>query len=66
MEFGPNIRQESISQDSRMNSQLASEKMKKQLKAVRSKKIKRLKAQISSGSYRVDNLRVAKALFLSQ
>ncbi|MBX7145255.1 MAG: flagellar biosynthesis anti-sigma factor FlgM [Oligoflexia bacterium] len=49
-----------------MNSRIASEKIVQQLSNVRRRKIKRLKTKITSGKYRIDNLSLAKALFLSR
>ena len=53
-----------------MNSEVAtvdaSEKLVKQLSGVRRKKIQKIKSRISSGKYKVDNLRLAKALFMAR
>lgn len=48
-----------------MNSQVASEKIVTQLSGVRRKKIQKIKNKISSGKYRIDNVRLAKALFMA-
>ena len=44
----------------------ASGKLARQMAALRHKKIKALKTKISSGKYHVDNLSIAKALFLAR
>lgn len=49
-----------------MNSKKTSEKLARQLSAMRHKKVLALKSRISSGRYKVDNATLAKALFLSQ
>jgi len=48
-----------------MNSNKTSEKMAKQLAAIRHKKIEKLRNKIASGKYRVGNMDLAKALFLA-
>ncbi len=49
-----------------MESQVASEKIVTQLSGVRRKKIQKIKNKISSGKYRIDNVRLAKALFMAR
>lgn len=49
-----------------MNSLKESEKLAKQLNAIRQKKISRLKSRIVSGKYKVNNMDLAKALFLAR
>lgn len=50
----------------RMDSKSGSEKLLRQLSKIRRKKISKLKNKITSGKYKVDNLSLAKALFLSR
>lgn len=49
-----------------MDSKITSEKLAKQLASIRDKKVKRLKTQISSGKYQVNNFSLAKALFFAR
>ncbi|MBN8549148.1 MAG: flagellar biosynthesis anti-sigma factor FlgM [Deltaproteobacteria bacterium] len=49
-----------------METQVTSEKMVNQLSGVRRKKIQKIKNKISSGKYRIDNVRLAKALFMAR
>lgn len=49
-----------------MNSKHESEKLVKQFHSIRQKKISKLKAQITSGKYHINNAKLAKALFLAQ
>jgi anti-sigma28 factor (negative regulator of flagellin synthesis) len=49
-----------------MSSNVASEKLVRQLSGVRRKKIEKLKTKITSGKYKIDNLRLAKALFMAR
>jgi anti-sigma28 factor (negative regulator of flagellin synthesis) len=44
----------------------ASGKLARQMASMRHKKIQSLKTKITSGKYRVDNLSIAKALFLAR
>ena len=44
----------------------ASERIMRQLSTVRRKKIEKLKNKIVSGKYKVDNLSLAKALFMAR
>ena len=44
----------------------ATEKMAKELEAVRYKKIKRIKDQLSSGHYYISPILVARSLFVGQ
>ena len=49
-----------------MNSVVESSKLEKDLNRVRNKKISKLKQKIASGKYRVDNMRLAQALFMAR
>lgn len=49
-----------------MNSKQESEKLAKQLSNVRQRKIERIKTRIASGRYHVNNMELAKALFLAR
>jgi len=49
-----------------MNSEIASAKLVRQLSSVRRKKIAKLKTKVVSGKYKIDNLALAKALFMSR
>ncbi len=48
-----------------MNAKRTSEKLARQLRSVRQKRIQSLKSKIVNGRYKVDNSLVAKALFLA-
>lgn len=47
-----------------MNSKKTSDKIARQLLAVRFKKIEKLKTRVCSGAYKVESAQLAKALFL--
>ena len=49
-----------------MNSKKASERLARQLNQVRQKKVEKLKAQIVTGQYQVNNSAVARSLFFSK
>ena len=52
-----------------MNSEVATAKLEKQLtniSAGRRKKIAKLKNKVDSGKYKIDNLALAKALFMAR
>lgn len=49
-----------------MNSGAVSTKILRQLSSVRRKKIQKIKSKITSGKYKVDNLQLAKALFMAR
>lgn len=49
-----------------MNQAVASEKIVRELSNVRRKKIQKIKSKITSGKYRIDNVRLAKALFMAR
>jgi len=49
-----------------MNSRKVADKLAKQLDSIRSKKIQAIKSRISEGKYQVNNLAIAKALFLAR
>ncbi|MBX7138592.1 MAG: flagellar biosynthesis anti-sigma factor FlgM [Oligoflexia bacterium] len=48
-----------------LNTQATSAKLEKQLLSAKNRKIERLKNQISSGKYRIDNRKIAKAMFMA-
>jgi anti-sigma28 factor (negative regulator of flagellin synthesis) len=48
-----------------MNSNLVTVRLAKELSVVRKKKVQQIKSKLSTGKYRVDNLELVKALFLS-
>ena len=48
-----------------MNAAKTTERLVRQLSCVRQKKILQIKSKISSGKYKVNNLELAKALFLA-
>jgi len=47
-----------------MNSKKIASELARELAIVRKKKIKKLKARISSGSYKVNNSTLAKSMFI--
>lgn len=49
-----------------MNSKKASDKLARELCSVRQKKIMKIKSKIVAGRYRVNNMDLAKALFLAR
>ncbi|RIL08802.1 MAG: hypothetical protein DCC75_08015 [Proteobacteria bacterium] len=49
-----------------MDSLKTSERLLRELKRVRQRKVKQLRSKISSGKYQVSNFEVAKSLFLAQ
>lgn len=49
-----------------MNAKKITSKLAKQLSTVRNKKVQKLKAQISSGQYQVNNLDLARAIVVPQ
>ena len=61
-----NVELEISSQGDFMNSKNATNKMAKQLGAVRQKRIAELQKRITSGKYKVSNMEIAKALFLAR
>lgn len=48
-----------------MNTVLTSKKLERQLSSVRHSKVKRLKSRIATGKYKINNLALARALFLT-
>jgi anti-sigma28 factor (negative regulator of flagellin synthesis) len=48
-----------------MNSKKESEKLAKELEAVRYRKIRKIRSRISSGSYHISNKLLAKSLFIA-
>ena len=49
-----------------MNCRRESSRIARQLTTVRQKKIDKIKTKILAGKYRIDNLEIAKALFLAR
>jgi anti-sigma28 factor (negative regulator of flagellin synthesis) len=49
-----------------MNSKKATEKLARELDAIRYRKIRKIKDRICSGTYRVSNKLLAKALFVGE
>ncbi|MCB0310290.1 MAG: flagellar biosynthesis anti-sigma factor FlgM [Bdellovibrionales bacterium] len=49
-----------------MDSKTATIQLEKQLLEVRARKIQKLKSKIASGRYRINNAKVAKALFIAK
>jgi len=55
-----------MSLELQMHSELASAKIERELNKVRAKKIAKLRDKIASGKYHVDNVKLAKALFMAR
>lgn len=64
-DFTPLYRHAQYNEECVMKREHETEKLAKQLQAIREKKIRKLKAKLSEGRYEVQNAKIARNLFIS-